>query len=97
MKQMYEKRQGQTPEAKRIKELETELERTKELSNVIDRLRFTQDKLIEQEMIFGSEDPSDVVWNFDSTAGYYVWDPSTSVDFELDPTEQTSVILQILK
>ncbi len=41
--------------------------------------------------------PADVVWNFDSTAGYYVWDPSTSVDFELDPTEQTSVILQILK
>jgi hypothetical protein len=41
--------------------------------------------------------PADVVWNFDSTAGYYVWDPSTSVDFELDPTEQTSVILQVLK
>jgi len=41
--------------------------------------------------------PADVVWNFDSSAGYYVWDPATSVDFELDPTEQNNVILQILQ
>ena len=41
--------------------------------------------------------PADVVWNFDSSSGYYVWDPATSVDFELDPTEQNNVILQILQ
>jgi len=41
--------------------------------------------------------PSDVIWNFSSTAGYYVWDPANSVDFELDITEQTNVILQILQ
>ena len=31
--------------------------------------------------------PADVMWNFDSSLGYYVWEPSTSVDFELDVTE----------
>ena len=40
--------------------------------------------------------PADVTWNFDSTAGYYVYDPTTSVDFELAITEQANVILQIL-
>ena len=41
--------------------------------------------------------PNDVVWNFSSTTGYYVYDPTTSVDFELDITEQSMVILEILK
>tara|TARA_B110000902_G_scaffold196929_1_gene223440 strand:+ start:480 stop:1433 length:954 start_codon:yes stop_codon:yes gene_type:complete len=43
--------------------------------------------------------PNDVVWNFNTSTpvnGYYVWDPSTSIDFELNKTEQTNVILQIL-
>ena len=40
--------------------------------------------------------PADPVWNFDSATGYYVWNPTTSVNFELDPTEQTNVIIQIL-
>ena len=40
--------------------------------------------------------PADVMWNFDSSSGYYVWEPSTSVDFELDVTEQVNVIIQIL-
>ena len=40
--------------------------------------------------------PADVMWNFDSSLGYYVWEPSTSVDFELDVTEQVNVIIQIL-
>ena len=30
------------------------------------------------------------------SAGYYVYDPTSSVDFELNPTEQTNVIIQIL-
>jgi len=37
------------------------------------------------------------MWNFDSSSGSFVWSPSTSIDFELDPTEQTNVILQILQ
>jgi len=41
--------------------------------------------------------PGDVTWNFTSTTGYYVWNPTTSVDFELDISEQTTVILEILK
>jgi len=41
--------------------------------------------------------PGDVIWNFTSTTGYYVWNPTTSVDFELDISEQTTVILEILK
>jgi len=40
--------------------------------------------------------PADVMWNFDSTAGYYVYDPTTSVNFELAITEQANVVLQIL-
>jgi hypothetical protein len=40
--------------------------------------------------------PNDVLWNFTSSTGYYVWDPSSSIDFELEPTEQTNVILKIL-
>ena len=40
--------------------------------------------------------PADVMWNFSSTTGYYVWDPASSVDFELDITEQTNVIIKIL-
>jgi len=40
--------------------------------------------------------PADVMWNFDSSAGYFVYNPTTSVDFELEDTEQTDVILQIL-
>ena len=40
--------------------------------------------------------PADVVWNFSSTTGYYVWNPTTSVDFELAETELTNVILNIL-
>ncbi len=41
--------------------------------------------------------PSDVTWNFTTTTGYYVWDPTTSVDFELDVSEQSTVILEVLK
>jgi len=40
--------------------------------------------------------PTDPSWNFNSSSGYYVWDPATSVDFELDVTEQVNVIIQIL-
>lgn len=41
--------------------------------------------------------PSDVTWNFTTTTGYYVWDPTTSIDFELDVSEQSTVILEVLK
>jgi len=41
--------------------------------------------------------PDDVIWNFSSATGYYVYDSTTSVDFELDISEQTTVILEILK
>jgi len=40
--------------------------------------------------------PANPSWNFTSTSGYYVWDPTTSVNFELDITEQVNVIIQIL-
>jgi hypothetical protein len=45
--------------------------------------------------------PADPSWNFSlslpvSASSYYVWDPTTSVNFELDITEQTNVIIQIL-
>jgi hypothetical protein len=40
--------------------------------------------------------PADPSWNFSSATGYYVWDPATSVNFELDITEQVNVIIQIL-
>ena len=41
--------------------------------------------------------PGDVIWNFSNATGYYVWQPTTSVDFELDVSEQSTVILEILK
>lgn len=40
--------------------------------------------------------PIDVAWNFTNN-NYYVWDPSSSVNFELDVSEQSTVILEILK
>ena len=42
--------------------------------------------------------PADVVWNFTAPGPSfsYVWNPTTSVDFELAATEQSNVILQIL-
>ena len=40
--------------------------------------------------------PKNVVWNFNSTTGNYVYDSSTSVDFELNSSEQTNVITRIL-
>jgi len=45
--------------------------------------------------------PADPTWNFTlsqpvTASSYYVWDPATSVNFELDITEQTNVIIQIL-
>ena len=42
--------------------------------------------------------PSDVTWNF-TTGGsnQYVYNPTTSVNFELDISEKTTVILEILK
>ena len=41
--------------------------------------------------------PSDVIWNFTSNTGFYVYDPTNSVNFELDISEQTLVILEVLK
>ena len=46
--------------------------------------------------------PADPIWNFTlslpvTSASYYVWNPTTSVDFELDTQEQTNIILQVLK
>jgi hypothetical protein len=40
--------------------------------------------------------PVNPVWNFTSSASGYVYAPTTSTDFELDVSEQTNVILQIL-
>jgi len=42
--------------------------------------------------------PNDVTWNF-TTGGssQYVYNPTTSVDFELDVSETTTVILEVLK
>jgi len=42
--------------------------------------------------------PADPVWNFTATAPnyQYVYNPSTSVQFELHPTEQTNLITKIL-
>jgi hypothetical protein len=40
--------------------------------------------------------PKNVVWNFNSTTGNYIYDSSTSVDFELNSSEQTNVITRIL-
>lgn len=42
VKEMYEKRQGQSPEAKRVQELEEELQRTKNYYNK--RIREIEDK-----------------------------------------------------
>ncbi len=40
--------------------------------------------------------PKNVVWNFTSTNGYYEYDESNSVDFELNLSEQTNVITRVL-
>ena len=42
--------------------------------------------------------PNNVAWGFDvgQTLGQYIYNPSTSFDFELDISEQTTVILKIL-
>lgn len=40
--------------------------------------------------------PANVNWGFTSSGSGYVYDPSTSVDFLLQPTEQTSVITRVL-
>ena len=36
--------------------------------------------------------PANVNWGFTSSGNGYIYDPSTTVDFLLQPTEQTSVI-----
>ncbi len=42
--------------------------------------------------------PNDVSWNFTlGGSNQYVYNPTTSVDFELDVSEQSTVILEILK
>ena len=41
--------------------------------------------------------PNNVKWNFNSATGYYVYDPTTSVDFDLDVSETSTVILEVLK
>lgn len=40
--------------------------------------------------------PANPTWNFSSATGHYIWDPATSINFELDISEQANVILQIL-
>lgn len=40
--------------------------------------------------------PRNVVWNFTSPSGTYVYNPLTSVNFELQSSEQVSVITRIL-
>jgi len=40
--------------------------------------------------------PANPTWNFSSATGHYVWNPTTSVNFELDSTEQSNLIIQIL-
>ena len=42
--------------------------------------------------------PADVTWNFTIPTGqnYYQYDPTNSVDFELNKTEQANIILKIL-
>jgi len=42
--------------------------------------------------------PNNVQWGFsvNQTLGNYVYDPTTSIQFELDATEQTEVILRVL-
>ena len=42
--------------------------------------------------------PNDVVWNFTvGASAQYIYNSTTSVDFELDVSEQSTVILEILK
>jgi hypothetical protein len=40
--------------------------------------------------------PANINWGFTSTGNGYTYDPSTTVNFLLQPTEQTSVIIRIL-
>jgi len=40
--------------------------------------------------------PINPMWNFTSNLGYYVYNAGSSIDFQLDVSEQTNVILQIL-
>ena len=42
--------------------------------------------------------PNNVQWGFsvNQTLGNYIYDPTTSIQFELDATEQTEVILRVL-
>jgi hypothetical protein len=40
--------------------------------------------------------PANINWGFTSTGSGYIYDPSTTVNFLLQPTEQTSVIIRIL-
>ena len=40
--------------------------------------------------------PINPMWNFTSNLGYYVYNADSSIDFQLDVSEQTNVILQIL-
>ena len=39
--------------------------------------------------------PAPPVWSF-TTSGGYIYDPANSVDFELQPTEQTALVIRIL-
>ena len=40
--------------------------------------------------------PINPIWNFTSNLGYYVYHAQSSIDFQLDVSEQTNTILQIL-
>ena len=46
--------------------------------------------------------PNDIVWGYKGlggvawTTGPYIYSPTTSMDFELDPTEKTNIIIRIL-
>jgi len=40
--------------------------------------------------------PANINWGFTSNGDGYIYDPSTTVDFLLQPTEQTSVVTRIL-
>ena len=46
--------------------------------------------------------PADIKWNYTGigggtwTSGPYIYSPSTSVQFELDPSEQIEIIMRIL-
>ena len=40
--------------------------------------------------------PINPMWNFTSNLGYYVYNADSSINFQLDVSEQTNVILQIL-